>query len=153
MSARDKLAAAVAEHGPFPMPTGDTVPALTEAALEAKVYDSLVSFNGVACWDILRLAQMRQYLAEHVAADLVPELDRLRTRVAELEAALADATEPDVDGAGRTYQEYNPGSRDLRPGADAARRMIADRQTAEDPHDSPLHRTYETSHDLPEVTS
>ena len=85
-TARDKLATAVAEHGPFPMPTGDTVPALTEAALEAKVYDSLVSFNGVACWDILRLAQMRQYLAEHVAADLVPELDRLRTQVAELEA-------------------------------------------------------------------
>ena len=43
--------------------------------------------------------------------------------------------------------------RDLRPGAETARRMIADRQTAEDPHDSPLHRTYETSHDLPEVTS
>jgi len=39
--------------------------------------------------------------------------------------------------------------RDLRPGAEAARRMIADRQTPEDPHDSPLHRTYETSHDLP----
>lgn len=41
--------------------------------------------------------------------------------------------------------------RDPRPGADAARRMIADRQTAEDPHDSPLHRTYETSYDLPET--
>ncbi|MEV5862329.1 hypothetical protein AB0L83_21770 [Streptomyces sp. NPDC052071] len=188
-TARDKLATAVAEHGPFPMPTGDTVPALTEAALEAKVYDSLVSFNGVACWDILRLAQMRQYLAEHVAADLVPELDRLRTRVAELEAQrerrrarlvalqndalsmrgslspngeaskvpfelgetltpavdwlinrvaeleadLADATEPDVDGAGRTCEEYYPvpAPRDLRPGADAARRTIRDRQVAE----------------------
>ena len=44
-----------------------------------------------------------------------------------------------------------PAPRDLRPGAETARRMIADRQTAEDPHDSPLHRTYETSHDLPEV--
>ncbi|MFC9036846.1 hypothetical protein [[Kitasatospora] papulosa] len=44
-----------------------------------------------------------------------------------------------------------PAARDLRPGAETARRMIADRQTAEDPHDSPLHRTYETSHDLPEV--
>jgi len=132
-TARDKLATAVAEHGPFPMPTGDTVPALTEAALEAKVYDSLVSFNGVACWDILRLAQMRQYLAEHVAADLVPELDRLRTQVAELEADLADATEPDVDGAGRTCEEYYPvpAPRDLRPGADAARRTIRDRQVAE----------------------
>lgn len=64
---------------------------------------------------------------------LTPAVDWLINRVAELEAALADATEPDVDGAGRTYQEYNPGSRDLRPGADAARRMIRDRQVAEGP--------------------
>ncbi|MFD9915590.1 hypothetical protein [[Kitasatospora] papulosa] len=75
----------------------------------------------------------------------------LRARVAELETALADATEPDVDGAGRTYQEYNPAPRDLRPGAEAARRMIRDRQTAEDPHDSPLHHGYALSRDLPEV--
>ncbi|MEU0133360.1 hypothetical protein ABZ172_04865 [Streptomyces sp. NPDC006296] len=95
-------------------------------------------------------------------------------RVAELETALVDATEPDVDGAGRTYREYNPAPRDLRPGAEAARRMLADREAteraavdrsvkaqfpavaaflAEDPHDSPLHRTHETGHDLPEVDS
>lgn len=43
--------------------------------------------------------------------------------------------------------------RGLRPGADAARRMIRDRQTGEDPHDSPLHHTYTTGRDLPEVTS
>ncbi|MGW2533545.1 hypothetical protein ACWCTD_03505 [Streptomyces sp. NPDC001499] len=84
---------------------------------------------------------------------LTPAVDWLINRVAELEVALADATEPDVDGAGRTYQEYNPGSRDLRSGADAARRMIADRQTAEDPHDSPLHHGYALSRDLPEVDS
>ncbi|MFE1515868.1 hypothetical protein ACFW9I_03370 [[Kitasatospora] papulosa] len=41
--------------------------------------------------------------------------------------------------------------RDLRPGADAARRMIRDRQTAEDPHDSPLHHGYALSRDLPRV--
>ncbi|MFE7360700.1 HlyD family secretion protein [[Kitasatospora] papulosa] len=82
---------------------------------------------------------------------LTPAVDWLINRVAELEVALADATEPDVDGAGRTYQEYNPAPRDLRPGADAARRMIADRQTAEDPHDSPLHHGYALSRDLPRV--
>lgn len=44
--------------------------------------------------------------------------------------------------------------RDLRPGADAARRMIRDRQTtAEDPHDSPLHHTYATGRDLPSMTA
>ena len=42
--------------------------------------------------------------------------------------------------------------RDLRPGAEAARRMIRDRQTTEDPHDSPLHHTYAEGRDLPEVT-
>ncbi|WP_406078726.1 hypothetical protein OG337_28985 [[Kitasatospora] papulosa] len=63
---------------------------------------------------------------------LTPAVDWLINRVAELEATLADATEPDVDGAGRTYQEYNPGSRDLHPGAEAARRMLRNRQDAEE---------------------
>ena len=58
--------------------------------------------------------------------------EKAEARVAELEAALADATEPDVNGAGRTYQEYNPGSRDLHPGAEAARRMLRKRQDAEE---------------------
>jgi hypothetical protein len=39
---------------------------------EAKLYDAIASFNETACWDILRLAQMRQYLAEHLANALVP---------------------------------------------------------------------------------
>ncbi|WP_127468618.1 hypothetical protein [Streptomyces sp. B27] len=55
-------------------------------ALETKVYDSLVSFNGVACWPVLQLAQMRQYLAEHLMADLAPEVEALHARIAELEA-------------------------------------------------------------------
>ncbi|MFJ6615419.1 hypothetical protein ACIQPT_34660 [Streptomyces sp. NPDC091289] len=43
--------------------------------------------------------------------------------------------------------------RDLRPGAEAARRMLRDRTVAEDPHDSPLHQSYALGRDLPEVTS
>ncbi|MDX2707307.1 hypothetical protein PV350_31295 [Streptomyces sp. PA03-6a] len=38
--------------------------------LQAKLYDALVSFNTVACWDVLKLAQMREYLAEHLAGEL-----------------------------------------------------------------------------------
>ncbi|MEV8623381.1 hypothetical protein [Streptomyces sp. NPDC051079] len=41
----------------------------TADQLTARIYDSLVAFNGVACWDVLRLAQMRAYLAEHLAQD------------------------------------------------------------------------------------
>lgn len=40
-------------------------------------------------------------------------------------------------------------SRDLLPGANAARRMIE--RSPEDPHDGPLHTDYATPHDLPEV--
>jgi len=111
----DKLAAQVAEHGPFPMPTGDTGRPLRRfTPLEEAV-------QGVETAIAPLTGDARE------GADLV--LAYLRT------LATPDTTVP----------------RDPRPGADAARRMIADRQTAEDPHDSPLHRTYETSHDLPEV--
>ncbi|GGU12914.1 hypothetical protein GCM10010289_38170 [Streptomyces violascens] len=48
------------------------------------------------------------------ARDEADELARLRTRVGELEAALADLTEPDVDGAGRTYSEYQPSAASSR---------------------------------------
>jgi len=83
---------------------------------------------------------LTSYMGERAAPVLKRLLDaetenaRLRAQVAELEADLADATEPDVDGAGRTYEEYYPAPapRDLRPGADAARRMLRDRQDAEE---------------------
>lgn len=39
--------------------------------LTDRVYDSLGEFNEVAHWDVLRIAQMRRYLAEHVALDLL----------------------------------------------------------------------------------
>lgn len=39
---------------------------------ETALYDALATFNATAQWDVLRLAQMRQYLAEHLANALVP---------------------------------------------------------------------------------
>lgn len=113
---KDKeLAAAVAAHGAFPMPAGDTArrPRRFTPLEEAvrNVETAIAPLKG----------------DQRAGADMV--LTYLRT------LTTPDTTVP----------------RDLRPGADAARRMIADRQTAEDPHDSPLHRTYETSHDLPET--
>ncbi|MEU5490265.1 hypothetical protein AB0G98_21320 [Streptomyces sp. NPDC020196] len=61
--------------------------------------------------DLLELMSDRAapVISGHLAV-LLGEIDRLRDRVAELETMLADATEPDVDGAGRTYQEYYPDS-------------------------------------------
>ncbi|MFD9752628.1 hypothetical protein ACFWYQ_21210 [[Kitasatospora] papulosa] len=115
---KDKeLAAAVAAHGAFPMPAGDTARrprrfTPLEEAVQG-IETAIAPLKGDA----------------RAGADMV--LTYLRT------LTTPDTTVP----------------RDLRPGADAARRMIRDRQTAEDPHDSPLHRTYETGHDLPEVGS
>ncbi|MFJ2882398.1 MULTISPECIES: hypothetical protein [unclassified Streptomyces] len=55
---------------------------MDRTALTARLYDSIAAFNQVACWDILRLAQMRQYLAEHLAADLMDEAARRNARPA-----------------------------------------------------------------------
>ena len=97
MSARDKLAAAVAEHGPFPMPTGDTAPRVRRfTPLEEAV-------QGIET----AIAPLKG--DQRAGADMV--LAYLRT------LTTPDTTVP----------------RDLRPGAETARRMIADRQTAEDP--------------------
>ncbi|MFI8872391.1 hypothetical protein [Streptomyces sp. NPDC055243] len=41
-------------------------------------------------------------------ASLRAERDEAQERVDELEAELADRNEPDVDGAGRTYESYHP---------------------------------------------
>jgi hypothetical protein len=42
------------------------------AKLQERVTNALTSFNAVAQWEILRLPQMRQHLAEHLADALVP---------------------------------------------------------------------------------
>ena len=73
----DAIAAigAITGHGKDTRPgtqpgTGESTQAAHRADLQAKVYDALVSFNTVARWAVLRRAQMRQYLAEHVAEEL-----------------------------------------------------------------------------------
>lgn len=55
-------------RGAAQAPTGES----TQLPLQVRIYDSLAAFNAVACWDVLRLAQMRQYLAEHLAGELGP---------------------------------------------------------------------------------
>lgn len=69
-------------------------------------------------------------LIEGYRSVVAAETAELRARVDELAAAAGGATEPDVDGAGRTYEEYYPAPapRDLRPGAKAARRMLRGRE-------------------------
>ncbi|MFD9763234.1 hypothetical protein ACFWXI_06780 [[Kitasatospora] papulosa] len=279
MSARDELAAQVAEHGPFPMPTGDTAPAVMKPeqrkaitvqigdvqpatdALIGTFAESVASVRNHEhpSWEDLYCMNLTSYMGERMAPVLKRLLNtetenaQLRVRIDEVESrprrfspldeavqgietaiapltgdqragadmvlaylrtlttpvpavrvspwdravaglnALVDANiafwiEPDghISGPfGNEHIEWDqaasrwrlvhdnedevhprhpapcrvpdspdctcpvPAARDLRPGAEAARRMIADRQAAEDPHDSPLHRTYETSHDLP----
>ncbi|TGB13825.1 hypothetical protein [Streptomyces sp. MZ04] len=43
----------------------------TETRLQERIYDSLVAFNKTAHTPELRLAQMRQHLAEHLTRDLL----------------------------------------------------------------------------------
>ncbi|MZF56887.1 hypothetical protein GTX53_24165 [Streptomyces sp. SID5594] len=103
------------------------------------------------------------------------ELVALRGQVAELETAVAHTLASHVKYADSPHCEADgdpwpchtvttlapagwpmsdgPAPRDLRPGAEAARRMLRDRPVAEDPHDSPLHHTYAVGRDLPEVTA
>lgn len=90
----------VAEHGPFPMPAGDTSRPRMFTPMQVLAYDVATV--------IAPLEGERR-----AGADMV--LAYIRT------LAYPDTTVP----------------RDLRPGAEAARRMIRDRQTTEDPHDSP----------------
>jgi len=121
------------------------------------------------------------------------ELEELRARVAELEALTPAPIQTCRScGAGYDYGQPcsvcefkkrmaaeiadTPAPRDVRPGAEAARRMLRGRAlldakaaeeaeaahwkrlginppaSPEDPHDSPLHHTYAEGRDLPEVT-
>ncbi|WP_327329879.1 hypothetical protein OG265_27040 [Streptomyces sp. NBC_01208] len=75
------------------------------------------------------------------------EVNRLRARVAELEA-LTPAPIQTCRSCGAGYDYGQPCSV-----CKFKKRIAAEiaKASTEDPHDSPLHRTYETSHDLPEV--
>lgn len=92
------------------------------------------------------------------------ENNLLRARVAELEAArttaAADRDKQIIAWLEKKAAEYGTSNRENRAKAEAVDRM-ADKLSRgavrpacppvspEDPHDSPLHRTYETGHDLP----
>jgi len=97
--------------------------------------------------------------AEDVDADevvLLAEVDRLRARVAELEAALALDPDPIAYGprgyrcgCGKdAHSSLTPCRPDPEPLAGTVRTLA---RMAEDPHDSPLHTDYRLGHDLPEV--
>ena len=131
--------------------------------------------------------------AELGEAQLKGRLRGLRARVAELEALTPAPIQTCRScGAGYDYGQPcsvcefkkrmaaeiadTPAPRDVRPGAEAARRMLRGRAlldakaaeeaeaahwkrlginppaSPEDPHDSPLHHTYAEGRDLPEVT-
>ncbi|MFF3300927.1 hypothetical protein [Streptomyces sp. NPDC002908] len=177
MSARDELAAAVAELGALPMPTGDTGP--TPMADREQIRAELTA--EFVAWLVKRAREHRakgpQYakqadvigmLASKVSRGAVrpnnllslppqggPEdvpalrakVDRLRARVAELEA-LKPARFQDCQACGTGYEYGKPCSF-----CEFKKRIAAEiaKAQAEDPHDSPLHHTYAEGRDLPEV--
>ncbi|MFC8862703.1 hypothetical protein [[Kitasatospora] papulosa] len=189
------LSTSVAEHGPFPMPTGDTgsvamkpeqrkaiavqIGAVQPAtdALIGTLAESVANVRNHEhpSWEDLYCMNLTSYMGERVAPVLKRLLDaetenaRLRARVSELEAeAVCPSQMTTSEGTSKCAQrpghrgdhrngakdhywnnDFTDASRDRRSGADAARRMIRDRQTAEDPHDSPLHHAYAVSRDLP----
>lgn len=90
-------------------------------------------------------------LAEESVAELRLEHDenaRLRARVAELERELAAKGRP----AGADPIALTDKSAAVTPRVRGLRELVAGQRAAlEDPHDSPLHRKYLVSHDLPEM--
>lgn len=82
-----------------PAPTNPTAQLTVD--LHHKLYDSLAEFNAVACWDVLRFAQQRQYLAEHLASTVLASLLEARR------SAFREA----IQAAQREHLEYpTPGS-------------------------------------------
>ncbi|MFE6931805.1 hypothetical protein ACFVDT_07210 [Streptomyces sp. NPDC057699] len=116
--------------------------ALLPAEVLAEVVGASIRDFDRDVWDDTRIEALRTALFEY----------RDRTE-APVESLLGRLSDPGVEEALLVQimqdDDERPAPRDLRPGTAAARRMIRDRQTTEDPHDSPLHRTYETGHDLP----
>ena len=166
MSARDELAAAVAELGALPMPTGDTGPALApDREQTIRTLDLLPLMSDTVAPVIsghlaVLLAEVDRLRAENGRwrerteeaevgeAQLKGRLRGLRARVAELEA-LKPARFQDCQACGTGYEYGKPCSF-----CEFKKRIAAEiaKAQAEDPHDSPLHHTYAEGRDLPEVT-
>ncbi|WP_098892234.1 hypothetical protein [Streptomyces sp. or3] len=204
----DALAAAVAEHGPFPMPVGtgpvpmtpdreQEIRAREQAATPgpwqsdgAEIYGTLGGVLMVDLWvgETLDVENQERsnadasFMADARSAvpELLAEVERLRTRVVELErsavlaeedyrrvvrggaqieAALrnrvaelkADRADRHDDLAGALGHTSGTEWPDLISVAAAA--TASEARPVEDPHDSPLHQTYALGHDLPEVTA
>lgn len=85
------------------------------------------------------------------------ELQRLRSRVVELEQLLAEAPLPvtltaRADGITRRIAPTQALQDDVTPQVSKLRGLLAgQRAVVEDPHDGPLHRDYLVSRELPEL--
>lgn len=66
---------------------------------QAKISDSLAEFNKVACWTVLTVPQFRQYLAAHLAGDLLPEEEKTTP-------AGAAVTPADTDSVDTTQPQF-----------------------------------------------
>ncbi|MFE9363721.1 hypothetical protein ACFYNN_13070 [Streptomyces sp. NPDC006978] len=141
----------VAEHGPFPMPTGTgpSPTAVGAALVRLRQYGERTS-----TWSTATYGSGAEKALHETALTLAAEVDRLRARVAELEGLTQQSRTEAIADVGDWFEEIGekntaylvrthdiPAARDMRT------------VSVEDPHDSPLHRTYETGHDLPPVTS
>lgn len=126
------------------------------AETAAHLYEYVPSGN--SRWD---------WLAGEAVPELLTEVDRLRARVAELEAgrttAAADRDKQIIAWLEKKAREEGTSNKDSRVRATATYRL-ADKLSRgavrpacppvspEDPHDSPLHHSYALGRDLPEVT-
>ncbi|MEU0978512.1 hypothetical protein ABZ488_04780 [Streptomyces griseus] len=172
---------AVALMGALPMPVGTAAEANPvivsrfDVAIEPAPEEDPVLIVGAVADNGRPVALLLDEEARaKVGGWLVPELEELRARVAELEAQSGK-----VETFCAQRAEYVTNLRQFAEGGEAdyfrwqghaaARRQLSqslglpvgwpaeDKQSAppapvEDPHDSPLHRTYVLGRDLPEVT-
>lgn len=92
--------------------------------LQTRIYDSLVAFNTTACWQVLQHPQMRQYLAEHLAADLAASVPAFApTDRAALSARLWAIAEHHIVAEWICCEPINP-EHDLCVQGDATRQMV-----------------------------
>ncbi|WP_225825644.1 hypothetical protein [Streptomyces naphthomycinicus] len=68
----------------------------TDPQLTSAIYDSITEFQQTAQYSSLQHAQMRQYLAEHLAGTVGAEVRRLSARVWELERPAVEAKRNEI---------------------------------------------------------